>query len=269
MTTQPSGPPWFLPQDLKELYNVVTEFSVRFNLKAAKNHARHGRGPLAFKALQRLNRTGITTHFSVRTLCESGWTPNTPTLLRTMLDLLVSIFAVGREPNDAEFMGFRFMAHGLVEIIVSPDFDAATKASNQTHVDFLKSMLSPADLVRANATVASYHKKVPPYWYHPEIAGPGNCIQQNMAVLFDSWKRFCGSTHGSDIGAVLFADDPDNLGIGPEENPYSTRLAIFTSSRLLLDVSHIRAHSEGVADDGEYKRIVQDFVKPQQAKLAK
>jgi hypothetical protein len=186
-----------------------------------------------------------------------------------MLDLLVSIFAVGNEPADAEFMGFRFMAHGFVEMMVDPDFDSATQASNARQVDFLKSLLSPADLVRANDTIASYQKKVPPYWYNPQISSPGTAIRQKIPVLLDSWKRFCGSTHGSDIGAVLFADDPDNLSIGPEENPRMTRLAIFTSSRLLLDISHIRAHSEGVADDAEYKRIVYDFIKPQEAKMNK
>jgi hypothetical protein len=268
MATRPLGP-WPLPQDIDQLHNVVIEFSVVFNTRAAKHHAQHGHGPLAYKALQRLNRTGITTHRSVRSLCEAGWTPTTPTLLRTMLDLLVSIFAVGNEPADAEFMGFRFMAHGLVEMMADPDFDSATKASNAKQVDFLKSLLSRADLVRANDTVASYQKKVPPYWYNPEISSPGTAIRQKMPVLLDSWKRFCGSTHGSDIGAVLFADDPDNLSIGPEENPRMTRLAIFTSSRLLLDISHIRAHSEGVADDAEYKRIVDDFIKPQEAKMNK
>jgi|SRR5277367_1245927 len=261
--------PWLLPPDLDALHDEVIEFAVTFHTKADIQHAQHRHGPLSYKALQRMHRTAIATHRSVKSLCVAGWTPTTPTLLRTMLDLLVSIVALAEKLPDAEFMGFRFMAHGLIEGIVDPDSQPSHKAANALQMDVLKSFLLPIDLVRANATIASYQKKVPPFWYWPEISSPGNAIRDKMPRLLDLWKAFCGSTHGSDIGAVIFADDPDNLGINPEENPFKTRIATVTSSRLLLDISHARAQFEGVADEAEYKRIVGDFIKPQEAKTKK
>jgi hypothetical protein len=77
----------------------------------------------------------------------------------------------------------------------------------------------------------------------------------------------CGSTHGSDIGSLIFSDDPDNLGIGEEEHPLSTRRSIVASSRLLLNISHRRAQYENVADEAEYERIVHDLINPQHAKI--
>jgi hypothetical protein len=190
-------------------------------------------------------------------------------LLRTMLDLLVSVFAMGKEPADAEFMGFRYMAYSLIESMVDEDAHPHHRAGNALQIAFLKSCLSPKDEARARATIASYEVKVPPYWYHPEVSNPGSTIFQKMPQLFDLWKTLCGSTHGSDIGAVIFADDPNNLGISPEEHPFKTRIVIVATSRLLLEISHARAQCEGVSDDAEYSRIIRDFIKPQEAKTQK
>jgi hypothetical protein len=260
---------WPLPPDLNDLHNEVINLAVTYNLKAAESQARHGRGPLAYKALQRLHRTGIATHRSVRVLCESGWTPVSAVLLRTMLDLLVSVFAIGRKPQDAEWMGFRFMAHAAIEGMNDEHAEPHHQAGQAALIFYQKSLLSAKDDIRARATISSYEVKVPPYWYWPEVPNPGSTIFQYMPQLFDLWKTLCGSTHGSDIGAVFFADDPNNLGISPEEHPRKTRIAILASSRLLLDISHARAQCEGVADEAEYKRIVRDLIKPQEAKTKK
>lgn len=246
--------PWLLPTDLNDLHNEVINFAVNTALKAAKNYAQGGSSPLASKALQRIHRTTIATHRSIRSLCESGWTPVTPVLLRTMLDLTVSVIAVGKEPADAELMGFRYMAHGMIEGMVDKDAQPEHQAGNALQIAILKDCLSPRDESRARATIAAYEVKVPPYWYHPEVPNPGSAIFQRMPHLFDLWKLFCGSTHGSDIGSVIFADEPDNVGIGPEEHPFKTRIAIVASSRLLLNLSHGRAQCEGVSDDAEYLR---------------
>ena len=268
MTIELFGP-WTLPSDLSDLHSEVITFAVAVNLKVAQSQAQHGRSPLAYKALQRLHRTGIATHRSIRTLCEWGWTPISPVLIRTMLDLLVSVFALGKEPDDAELMGFRYMSHGLIETMVDEDAEPHHRAGNALQIAILKSFLSPKDDVRARTTIAAYEAKVPPYWYHPEVSGPGATIFQKMPQLFDLWKALCGSTHGSDIGAVIFADNPDNLGISPEEHPFKTRIAIVATSRILLEISHARAQCEGVSDDAEHSRIMRDFIKPQEAKTQK
>lgn len=261
--------PWLLPPDLEALHNEVIEFAIAFHIKANDQHAKQGQGPLSYKALERLHRTAIVTHRSVKSLCVAGWTPTTPTLLRTMLDLLVSMVAIAEDGPNSEFMGFRFLAHGLLEGIVDPDFTSEQKANNQLQVDVLKGSLSPSDVLRTDEMIASYEQKVPPYWYWPETSSPGNAIREKMPRLMYMWKTFCGSTHGSDIGAVVLADNPDYAGINPEENPLKTRVSTVMSSRFLLDISHARSQFEGVADGAEYLRIVRDFIKPQEAKNKK
>ena len=266
MATESLGP-WMLPPDLEELHDAVIEFALAVNGRVDDQFEKIvTRGPLAYKALQRLHRTAIVTHRSVKSLCVASWTATTPVVMRTLVDLLVSVFALAREPKDAEFMGFRFMAHSMIEGMYDPDAEPAQQQRDKVLVDVLKSNLSAPDIKRADDLILAYKQKIPSFWYWPEIPNPGTAIKQNMNRMWTLWHHFCGSSHGADIGSVLFSDNPDGSGINPEQNPRKTRMAILISSRFLLDISHARAQSEGVADEDEYKRVVRDYIKPQEGK---
>ena len=260
--------PWLLPADLEGLHDVVIEFALAVNGRVDTKFEKDvSKGPLAYKALQRLHRTAIVTHRSLKSLCVAGWTATTPVVMRTLVDILVSVFAIGRNPQDAEFMGFRFMAYGLLEGMYDPDAEPAQQQRDSVLVDLLKSNLSGPDIMRADELILAYKQKIPSFWYWPEIPNPGTAIKQNMNRMWVLWHHFCGSSHGADIGSVLFTDNPDSVGINPEENPRKTRMATVISSRFLLDISHARAQSEGVADEDEYKRIVNVYVKPQEGRM--
>jgi hypothetical protein len=256
-----------LPPDLEALHDAVIEFALRVNGRVDVRFEKDvSKGPLAYKALQRLHRTAIVTHRSVKSLCVAGWTATTPVVIRSLVDILVSVFALARDPKDAEFMGFRFMAHGLIEAMYDPDAEPAQQQRDKVLVDLLKSNLSGADIKRADDLILAYEQKTPPFWYWPDIPNPGTAIKQNMNRLRVLWHHFCGSSHGADIGSVLFSDNPNGAGINPGENPRRTRSATVISSRFLLDISHARAQSEGVADEDEYKRFVREYIKPQEGK---
>jgi hypothetical protein len=87
-----------------------------------------------------------------------------------------------------------------------------------------------------------------------------------MPGLFEMYRQFSGSTHGSFIGSVLFSDSPDAPSINPQENPGRMRNAIVASSRLLLDISFARGQFDRIADLTEYKEIVKTYVLPQKGK---
>jgi hypothetical protein len=258
---------WPLPDDLSALHDAVIDFAVNIQGKAATKHEEIPQGPLSHAALFRLHRTAIVTHRSVKTLRVAGWTPTTPTVIRTLVDILVSVFAVARKPEDSEYMGFRYLTHSLIEGIHDPDTLAAVVKHDSEQVNKLKAILSAADTQRADDLILRYKQKTPPLWYWPEFPNPGTAIKQNMGRLWTLWHTFCGATHGADIGSLLFSDRPDDVGINPEGNPRKTRIATVISSRFLLDISHARAQFEGVADDPEYKRIITIYIQPQQRKI--
>jgi hypothetical protein len=100
----------------------------------------------------------------------------------------------------------------------------------------------------------------------PQFLSPARILKDLMPGLFEMYRQFSGSTHGSFIGSVLFSDSPDAPSIDPQENPSRTRNAILASSRLLLDLSFARGQFDGIADVAEYKEIVKTHILPQKGK---
>ena len=186
-------------------------------------------------------------------------------MIRTLLDILVSNYAVASKSENSEYMGFKYLAHSFIEAIFSPDSKADLVKANAMELDKVKSQLQPADVKRADELIETYRAKTPPYWYWPEFPNPGTVIKQQMPRNWDLWHSFCGSTHGAFIESLMFSDSPDDAGIDPEQNPRKTRNAIVSSSRLLLDISFARGQFEGVADLSEYTNIFKTYILPQQA----
>ena len=259
--------PWTLPVDLATLHNAVIAYGRHIQKEAEAKQVKMGNPSLSYEAISNLHRTAIVNHRAVRALCEAGWTPTTPTMIRTLLDILVSVFAVAHEAKDSDYMGFKYLAHSYIEGMFDPDLTADRVKENTAEVEKGKRRLKPVDIKRAEALVASYKEKTPPYWYSPEFPSPGATIKQRMPRNWDVWHYFSGSTHGAFAGSLMFSDFPDDAGIDPEENPRRTRSAIVGSSRLLLDVSFARGQFEGVAGLPEYQKIVKTYILPQKALL--
>jgi hypothetical protein len=100
---------WPIPKDLDTLHDVVIEYGVRIQAVAAAKQEKTAEGPISHSALVNLHRIGIVTHRSIRCLCESGWTPVSPILIRTLLDVLASCYAIVSKYEDAEYLAFKFI----------------------------------------------------------------------------------------------------------------------------------------------------------------
>jgi hypothetical protein len=55
-----------------------------------------------------------------------------------------------------------------------------------------------------------------PYWFCPQFLSPARIFKDLMPRLFEMYRQFSGSTHGSFIGSVLFSDSPDAPSIDPQ-----------------------------------------------------
>jgi hypothetical protein len=267
MTVERAEGPWTLPNDLAILHNVIIHYGVCVHAAATAKFEKIANGPLSHLALASLHRAAIVNHRAVRALCETGWTPTTPTMIRPLLDILVSTYVVASQPENSEYMGFKYLGHSFIEVIVDPDSNVEQVKNDTGELDKLIHQLPAADVKRAEDLITAYKKKVPPYWYWPEIHNPSTAIKQKMPRVWDLWHAFCGSTHGSHIGSLLFSDVPDDPGIDPQEHPRRTRSAIVASSRLLLDISFARGQFEGVVDETEYKHIARSYILPQQGQV--
>jgi hypothetical protein len=255
---------WPIPKDLAKLHDTVIEYALQIQVVAAAKQEKTGESPISHSALLALHRIGIVTHRSIRSVCEAGWTPVSPVLIRTLLDVLASCYAVVSKYEDAELMAFKFICSYLIHTIKDPDTSDVLRTHNQEQFDKMRDQLKGEDVKRVDDFIANF--KPLPYWFCPQFSSPGKIYKDWIPHLFDMYRQFSGSTHGSFVGSVLFSDSPDAPGINPEENPVRTRAAIVASSRLLLDISFTRGQFDGIADLAEYKEIVKTYILPQKEK---
>jgi hypothetical protein len=234
-------------------------------IQAAAKQEQVPEGPVSHGSLFTLHRCAIINHRSIRSLCETGWTPSSPALIRTLLDILASCYAIVSKPEDAEYMAFKYLCSYIIQTLDDPEAAGELRKLNREQLEKLRQQIRGQDLKRVDEFIANY--KPQPYWYRPEFNSPGEIFKNAMPRLFYMYRQFSGSVHGSFIGSLLFKDSPDFADINPEENPNRTRSAVVASSRLLLDISLARGQFEGVADKREYDHMVKTLVLPQKNKV--
>ena len=205
--------------------------------------------------------TVLSAHFA-----SAGWTPIPPILIRTLLDIIASAYAVVAKPEDAEYMGFKFMGSYLIQSVKDPDTSGALRAENTEQLGRLRQQLRGADVGRSEELIKNYAPQT--YWYRARNTTArvrfSRCPKNDLQFMY---RQFSGSAHGGFLGSALFDDSPDMADINPQEHPRRSRSALVASSRLLLDISYIRGQFEGVAEEAKYKQIVTELILPQKAKI--
>ncbi len=252
---------WRLPEDLGKLHDEIITYAVRIQQAAAANHEKRLDFPLSYTALYTLHGRAILVHRSIRALCQSGWTPSTPVLIRTLLDIIASCYAIAAKPEDAEYMGFKFLASYLIQATRDPETADAIRESSRENLERLREQLRGQDPVRADELIKNYVQRS--YWYQPEFQSPGTILKTAKNDLYFIYRQFSGAAHGGFLGSLLFNDSPDTPDIDPHEHPRRTRDAIVMSSRLLLDISYLRGQFEGVTTVAKYHQVLAELILPQ------
>ena len=166
---------WPIPKDLGTLHDVIIGYAVRIQAVAAAKQEKTAEGPISHSALFTLHRIGIVTHRSIRSLCETGWTQVSPILIRTLLDVLASCYAIVSKYEDAEFMAFKFMCSYLIQAIRDPDTSDELRKHDQEQLDKMRQQLKGEDIKRVDDFIANF--KPLPYWFCPQFLSPGRIFK--------------------------------------------------------------------------------------------
>jgi hypothetical protein len=257
---------WPLPDDLSVLHDAVIQYAVDVQTAAKQKHEREPNHLLCHGALFTLHWRALTIHRSIRTLCVAGWTPVVPILIRTLLDIVASCYAIVAKPEDADYMGFKYMASFLIQALQEAISPAIVLKHDREQLDRLRKQAKGKDVGRIEQFIKDY--KPQPYWYKPEYEGPGAILKVASTDLYSIYRIFSSAVHGGFIGSALFDDTPDMADINPQDHPRRTRVAVVMSSRLILEISYLRDRFEGTVLDVTYKRIMQELYLPQKDKLS-
>jgi len=240
-----------LPADLAGIHDDVIQFA-----SAIQNTivAHGGCKTMASEALNILNYNAILGHRGVRSLCEEGWTPLTPILNRTLLDVFANCVAVLNVPANADYMGFKYISEFHRKWLTDPGITDPERTAVNAELDMFVGRLPAADQVRAREVIREGPKA---YWFQPEYKTPADLLRLSPHNIYAVYKLFSGPTHGGLGTKLLFNDDPHAENIDPREHPKNTPRAITASSRLLLEVCYVRDQwdNHGVGKD-VYNQLV-------------
>src|ERR1700732_5121888 len=92
---------WQLPEDLERLHDEIIRYAVGVHFATTAKYEKSSASPISYGALFTLHWRAIVIHRSIHSLCVTGWAPTSPILIRTMLDIIASSYAVVAKPEDA------------------------------------------------------------------------------------------------------------------------------------------------------------------------
>ena len=222
--------------------------------------ARGGCKSLSSEALNALGWSAVLLHRSVRTLCEEGWTPVTAPLIRSLLDVYGNCVAIGNNPADADYMGFKYLSHFFLKWLTSPGITAGEIRAATTSLNVFEGRLNPADQQKAKQLRARPTPRT--HWFQPEYDSIKDIFSLSQVPIYRLFQMFSGPTHGGFDLKILMDDDMKSEDLDPRDHPKSVHKAIVASSRVLVEVCHIRDNwDNGDANEGMHKTFVSNLVK--------
>lgn len=240
-----------LQRDLSSIHNDVIEYSS--NLQAALG-AKNEPHSLSTDALANFHYMAVLCHRGVRTLCEEGWTPLCPILIRTMLDLCANCIAVVTVPTNADYMGFKYFAPLYMRLSTDPVMTAAERKQMREELDKILTRLPAKDQTNAKSFVKENRTQA--YWYMPEYARPNDLLELSAGRIKELYRLFSGPAHGSFSGQVFFNDDPTVHDINPREHQNWNKRAVEASSRLLLEIARTQDVWDSLGHLADYDNLL-------------
>ena len=251
-----------------DFYNKVIDFAVKTNLASLKKYnppsPLAGRNILARGCLYIIGERAVVLDRSILSLCEDGWVSVAPIILRSLLECFTNSIAIVKK--DSEYMAFKFYTHDLLNSLMDENFSKEVKDFNIGQVNFQLNRLNQQDQERAEKYKSEFLKMGKPksYWYRPEyriIEDIFKACDNEGLEWHKVYKSFSMAIHSSFIGLGIFKDKPDKRGINPREDLKAIKMALVSSSRLLLEITSVREQFENLNLHSEVKQLIAELLK--------
>lgn len=241
-----------LPEVLATLHDDVIWYATVLQNTIAEHG---GCQSMASESLNALGFNGILAHRAVRTLCEEGWTPVTPILNRTLLDIFANSVAVVNRPDQADYMGFKYMSDFYRKWLTDPEITQPERDGASGELESFTARLSEADQVRARALIQEGRPRT--YWFQPEYETTRELLELSPHNIHALYKLLSSVTHGGFSAKLVFNDDPASEDINPRQHQRWRVRAIVASCRLLLEICYVRDQWDNLGvGEGAYNELV-------------
>lgn len=251
-----------------DFYNKVIDFAVKTNSASFKKYNPPSplaeRNILARGCLYIIGERAVVLDRSILSLCEDGWASVAPIILRSLLECFTNSIAIVKK--ESEYMAFKFYACDLLNSLLDEDFSKEAKDFNMGQVNFQLKRLNPQDQERAEKYKSEFLKrgKLRSYWYRPEyqtIKDIFKACDNKGLEWYKVYKDFSMAIHSGFIGLGIFKDKPDKRDINPRKDLKAIKMALVSSSRLLLEITSVREQFENLNLHSEVKQLTAELLK--------
>lgn len=219
------------PKDIHEFCVFIAD---EYQKKSAKVNQSKEWDDIVRSALVSITHETVILHRGLGDLCFEGWSGAAAPIFRTMLDLMVSLLAIGHS-SCPQIAAFRYFHAGYRRET------RRTEKSREWRADarrFLMARISMLQEEFQSAAKDVLNEKDGAYWFQPEFKNPTEIVERFGNDQFQwLYRTFSAAAHGGFFGLRYFRDAPFELSINPRL-PMGSAAAklILHSSRLLVDV---------------------------------
>jgi hypothetical protein len=229
-----------LPDEIhpKDIYEFTTFIADEYQKKSAEINKDKEWDDIVRSALVSITHETVILHRALGDLCLRGWSSAGAPIFRTILDLTISMLAIGHS-SCSPIAAFRYFHAGYRSETRNNDKSKEWRAGAR---EFLKARISMLPPELQNAAKELLNESDGAYWFQPEFKRPTEIVEKFGNDQFQwLYRTFSSAAHGGFFGLRYFRDDPFGLSINPRL-PVGRAAAklMLHSSRLLVDMIMIR-----------------------------
>jgi hypothetical protein len=236
-----------------EWHERAIELAVLGSERSAKKYA-DAANDIVRDAMFNLSRDAVIAHRAIGDLVIRGWSGIAAALLRTLMDIQISMIAIAKsaDPKLAAFRYFysSYRAFSRDHRLFDPESRRSMRQTIRDRITSLPERDRPAALEFLKERDRSY-------WYSAEFGSPSTVLERFATPdLLRTYRELSGAAHGGFFGVRLFSDDPDDRGINAQVPPGLKAISVaLASTRFLVEVTSIRNEIEGL----DLKKLCADF----------
>lgn len=206
----------------------------------------------------KLHAYAVVLHRSILSLCDNGWAQTTPVLLRSIMDVFISLLVIAEK--DSEYRAFKYFYFFQMQAKEDKNIseNEKTRFNNE-----LNDGLDKLDFITQKRIKQFIkQKKFAGYWFSPEYKNPTHVLKQltiQKSDLVFMYRTYSAAAHGGHVGTGIHLDQPDRIDITQCSNPRKAKLAVIGSCRYLLTICLLRNEFENLGLNKIYSELLKEF----------
>lgn len=227
----------------EDFHLLVLDFANEFqktHYEAFKNHPQD----IVRGALFSIFHDAVILHRSVGELVFGGWSSSAAILVRTLIDLTVSMVAILNSQNSP-LAAFRYFNSSYRQISRDEYFNSEFRRNVRGLIREQIEQLPKAD---RPAALQFLKERDRAYWFWEEWKSPSEVIKKfGSTKLQDAYRGFSAATHGGFFGLRVYRDRFDVADINPRF-PIGKQAVLVSasSSRYLIELISLRSRHENL-----------------------